>query len=245
MQDISHQSTGEPLTIANPTISDVFDAYLVEQHAKLSANDYDHCKAVIGLLGHSLDGYAYQSLDDDERALWEACQDAEGDQHKEFCEIFGPDHILPNIYEFLGYFMVRKVVADQVLLRAAGTVTQDLAKWMAEKEYATPEESWDAIQHGADAARDLPQAARLSNLLYDLSLGSFSQRDTDIQDQFDIVRVMPGKIWLKGFGDDSAVGPITLPVKATKLCRVGWTISCAIRKTGKKYVLVEAWGVYP
>ena len=89
MQDISHQSTGEPLTIANPTISDVFDAYLVEQHAKLSANEYDHCKAVIGLLGHSLDGYAYQSLDDDERALWEACQDAEGDQHKEFCEMRG------------------------------------------------------------------------------------------------------------------------------------------------------------
>ena len=32
-----------------------------------------------------------------------------GEQHREFCDIFGPEHILENVGEFLNYFMVSKV----------------------------------------------------------------------------------------------------------------------------------------
>jgi len=45
----------------------------------------------------------------------------------EFCDIFGPEHILSSIDEFLGYFMVRKVIAGKALLRTAGTTTKRLA----------------------------------------------------------------------------------------------------------------------
>ena len=40
-------------------------------------------------------------------------------------------------------------------------------------------------------------------------------------------------------------GPILLSEKATKLCRVGWIISGAVRKSGNRCVLVEAFQVYP
>ncbi len=59
------------------------------------------------------------------------------------------------------------------------------------------------------------------------------------------MRVEPGKVWLEGLEDGRLLGPISLPAAATKLCQVGWTISGAVRETGNKCVLVEAWKVYP
>lgn len=246
MQAIANDNNLDSETqTADPTISDVLAAYLADQKAQLSAEAYDHCVAVIGLLKDSLNGYAYNSLDKEKLELWEERFNAEGDRHQEFCEIFGPDEILPNIGEFLGYFMVRKVMVDHHLLRASGTVTKKLAKWMADKGYATAEESLEAMKRGADAARDLPQADRLCSMLYGFLSNKSSPKNTDVEDQFEIMRVEPGKVWLQGFGDDRLLGPISLPVEATKLCQVGWTISGAVRITGKKQVLVEAWGVYP
>ena len=147
--------------------------------------------------------------------------------------------------EFLNYFMVAKVVAGQDFLRASGTVTKKLAKWLADKGYATAEQAGTAVERGADAARDLPMAEKLGALLYEFTSSRFSLKDTDIEGRFEIRRVESGKVWLEDFEDGRLLGPIALPVRATKLCRVGWTISGAVRETGKRCLLVEAWKVYP
>ena len=70
-------------------------------------------------------------------------------------------------------------------------------------------------------------------------------RDDDIEDQFGVERVEPGKIWLEIFDSGRQVVPISLPEAATELCQAGWTISGAVRRIGEKWVLVEAWNVYP
>src|SRR5450756_80420 len=54
-----------------------------------------------------------------------------------------------------------------------------------------------------------------------------------------------GQIWLQDDDDGEDYGPILLTEQATKLCRVGWTISGAVRKSGNRCVLVEAFQVYP
>jgi hypothetical protein len=236
---------GEAATVASPTISTVLAAYLTDEKARLAAKTYGLYADVIDLLQHSLDGYAANSLDKSDYKLWEALFNVGGDEHREFCEIFGPEHILPNIGEFLSYFMVSKVMAGQDLLRASGTVAKKLAKWMAEKGYATAEQAEDTVERGSDAARDLPMAEKLAVLLYEFTSNKYSPKDTDIEDRFEIERVEPGKIWLEGFDDGPLLGPISLPVQVTKLCRVGWTIAGAVRETGKKWILVEAWKVYP
>ncbi len=123
---------GESAAFASPTISAVLAAYLADEEARLAAKTFGLYADVIELLQHSLNGYAANSLDKDEYKLWEELFNAEGDQHREFCEIFGPEHILPNIGEFLSYFMVSKVMAGQDLLRASGTVAKKLAKWLAD-----------------------------------------------------------------------------------------------------------------
>ncbi len=236
---------GEAPITANPTISEVLAAYLADENARLATKTYGLYADVIDLLQHSLNGYAADSLNKDEYELWEQLFNAEGDRHREFCEIFGPEHVLPHMGEFLNYFMVRKVMAGQDLLRASGTVTKKLAKWLADKGYATAEEVEDAVERGVDAARDLPRAEKLGAVLYEFTSSKYSPKDTDIEDRFEIKRVEPGKIWLEGFDDGRLLGPIAVPAQATKLCLVGWTISGAVRETGKKWVLVEAWNVYP
>jgi hypothetical protein len=236
---------GEASMTASPTISEVLAAYLADEKARLAAKTYGPYADVIELLQHSLNGYAANSLDKGEYELWEELFNADGDQHREFCEIFGPEHILPNIGEFLSYFMVSKVMAGPDLLRASGIVTKKLAKWLGDKGYATAEQAEDAVERGTDAARDLPMAEKLLASLYEFTSNKYSPDDADIEDRFEIKRVEPGKVWLEGFDDDRLLGPISLPPQATTLCRVGWTISGAVRETGKKWVLIEAWKVYP
>ena len=244
-RDAHDKPRGEAAAVASPTISAVLAAYLADEKARLAAKTYGLYADVIELLQHSLNGYAANSLDKREFALWEELFNAEGDRQREFCEIFGPEHILPNVGEFLSYFMVSKVMAGQDLLRASGTVTKKLAKWLADKGYATAEQAGDTVERGTDAARDLPMAEKLGALLYEFTSNKYSPDDTDIEDRFEIRRVEPGRVWLEGFDDRRLLGPISLPPQAAKLCRIGWTISGAVRETGKKWVLVEAWKVYP
>lgn len=69
--------------------------------------------------------------------------------------------------EFFGYFMVRKVIAGQELLRATGMVTKKLATWLYEKSDVS-EDEWElAVRRGAEAARDLPRAERFATLGYE------------------------------------------------------------------------------
>jgi len=69
--------------------------------------------------------------------------------------------------------------------------------------------------------------------------------NSDIEGRFSITKVEPGRIWLQDDDDGKDYGPILLPEKATKLCREGWIVSGAVRKSGNRCVLVEIFQVYP
>ena len=231
--------------IADPTILEVFATYLAEQKTRLKPDIYVLYADVIELLQASLDGHAYTSLETSEHGLWERHFNADGDQHREFCEIFGPEYILPNTGEFLGYFMVRKVMAEEDLLRTSGTVVKELAAWLGAKGYAGTDETAAAVEQGAVAALDLPNAEKLAALLYEITSGRYAPEDDDIEDQFGVARVEPGTIWLEIFDSDRQIIAISLPEAATKLCQTGWTISGAVRRIDEKWELVEVWNVYP
>jgi hypothetical protein len=145
-----------------------------------------------------LDGYAYQSLDDDERRRWE--QEFEANEEGAFCRLFGPEKIPENLGEFLDYFMVRKVIAGQELLKASGTVTGKLVRWLAGRGHIDSESAEDASDRAREASRDLPIAERLGMLLHDIT-GQAPDIDPDevadddwIEDYLAITDVEPGKI---------------------------------------------------
>jgi hypothetical protein len=118
---------------SEPSIHQVLAEFLADQRSRLAPRTYRNYEYVVELLSDCLNGYAYQSLDEVDRTRWEAAYDA-GDEEA-FCRLFGPYQIVGNLSEFLGYFMVRKVIAGQELLRAAGTVTKKLASWLHDQGF--------------------------------------------------------------------------------------------------------------
>jgi hypothetical protein len=143
--------------------------------------------------------------------------------------------------EFLGYFMVRKVMAGQDLLRSAGTVTKKLAVWLHEHGHAGETARDVAAARGVTASRDLPRAERLANLLYEqrrataavdramLGPGDIVGEDLPLQ----IERVEPGKLYFTGVD-----GPLRVPRQASDLASPGWDVTIIlIRKRGTWDVL--------
>jgi hypothetical protein len=175
------------------TISEVLAEYLRAEKSRLAPKTLARYTDVIGLFTHSLNGYAANSLSQFERARFDKHFNAEGEEHREFCDLFGPEHILENVGEFLKYFMVSKVIVGADTLRASGTVMKKLAKWLAEHDYVRTDDADLAIEQGGDAARDLPAAEKLSALLYDLTAGRHEPRDSDIEGRFSITKIEPGR----------------------------------------------------
>jgi hypothetical protein len=59
-------------------------------------------------------------LDESDAKQFDQPYNAKATHTGSFATSFGPEHILSSIDEFLGYFLVRKVIAGKALLRTAG-----------------------------------------------------------------------------------------------------------------------------
>jgi hypothetical protein len=174
------------IVTAKPTISEILAEYLADEKERVAARTLSKYEDVVELLKHSLNGYAYSGLEKAERTLWEKHFNADGDAHK----------------EFLNYFMAHKVVAGVDLLRTSGTVIKKLARWLAEHGYVAIEDAALVVEQGAGAARDLPAAAKLATLLYDLTTARFAPRDSDIEGRFGITKVEPRRCTAPGSLDN-------------------------------------------
>lgn len=226
------------------SIDSVLEQFLAEQRERLSDRTFGRYEEVVALLRHSLDGYAYTALDAEERRRWEV--EFEANEEGAFCRLFGPEKIPGHLGEFLDYFMVRKVIAGQELLKAAGTVTGKLVRWLAAHGQIDEHTAEDASDLARDAARDLPSAERLGMLLYEVT-NRASDFDPDaipeedwVEDHLEIANVEPGKIWF-----DGGVGPITVPRKASDLARPGWSAFVTAAKLSGRWQLIEVGPVYP
>jgi hypothetical protein len=233
--------------IAAPTIAEVFAAFLKEQEHRLAPKSFARYREVIGLLRSSLDDYGYQNLSAPERHLFDRFYNAEDEAHRDFCKIFGPDKILPHLAEFLGYFMVRKVMCGYELKHAAGVVTRKLARWLADAGYADRSAAKREVSERSRIARDLPWAevlaARLAEHL-DRIGRKIRDDEEPIEDHFSIREVDIGAVWLEGM-DGARLGPIALPPTLARQCKAGWTIAGALAKRRGQWKLVEVWNVYP
>jgi len=226
------------------TIDDALDAFLAEQRERLSAKTLRNYEDVVSLLRSSLNGYAYQSLDGLEEKRWRKAFDA-GDEEA-FTRLFGPEKIVENLGEFLGYFMVRKVMAGQELLRASGTVTKKLAAWLHEQGYISERQRLEAVERGGDAARELPRADRLGELLHD-EMAKTPPLDPEeipdehwVEDFLAIERVEPGVLWFEG-----GIGPVRVSRRASDLAEVGWGVNIVLAQLRGEWRIVELGFVYP
>ena len=229
---------------AEKTIEAVFDEFLKEQQERLKPSTMRKYEDIIDLFQSCLDGYGHQSLNKQEAALFDRLYNAEGDEHQEFCQVFGPEKIPDNVSEFLNYFMIRKVMGGKELKQAAGTVIKKLGKWLKEKGYIQSESADEVVSRGATAAKELPATEELAWMLADYADCTAVDCVEVVEDHFAIQAVEPGKLHLSAFtGDEEIIVPVSRNI--SNACRVGWSISGALGKTGKGWCFLEAWNVYP
>jgi hypothetical protein len=238
---------------ADPNISRVLEEFLAEQRARLAPRTLAKYEDVLDLLRHHLNGCAYESLSKAEAALFDRHFNAQGEAHRDYCQLFGPDKIAEHLGSFLGYFMIRKVMAGEDFKRAAGSVAKKLSKWLAAKGYVSEETGREGAGIGTAAARDLPRAERAAQILRD-AVGQPGIDSTDLADEdyhefdhFTIARVEPGRLWLEiqDGRKRRLCGPIPVPAPSTKLLREGWELSCALGRVRGTWHIVEMANVYP
>jgi hypothetical protein len=229
---------------ATVTIDEALEAFLEEQRERLSPKAMRNYDEVVFLLRSSLNSYAYDSLDEVEQKRWRKAFD-DGDEEA-FTKLYGPDKIVGHLGEFLGFFMVRKVMAGEELLRASGTVAKKLASWLHEHGYITDEQWKEAAERGTDAAHDLPKADRLGHLLH-LELEKTPRFDPDdvpeehwVEDFLAIERVEPEALWFEG-----GIGPVRVSREASDLAQVGWGVNIVLAQLRGKWRIVELGFVYP
>jgi hypothetical protein len=111
-------------------IKEVFEQFLSEQESKLAPKTYRDYASVIGLFESQLDSYAWNNLDDGDKAYDKAQK-----KGKSFIDLYDHNHIEDNIGEFLDYFVPRKVMAgDEFIFKTCPRVIRKLLKWMRNKK---------------------------------------------------------------------------------------------------------------
>jgi hypothetical protein len=96
-----------PPQIADRTIEEVLKQFIKDTGAAKGIRKEDK-KGATELFIDCMNGYAHQSLSREERKIFEHYYDLEGEDHKEFCQVFGPDKITENVAEFVGYFLMAR-----------------------------------------------------------------------------------------------------------------------------------------
>ncbi|MCL5053846.1 MAG: hypothetical protein M1447_08570 [Gammaproteobacteria bacterium] len=141
--------------------------------------------------------------------------------------------------------MVQKVMGSQELLRSSGTVTKKLAAWLYEQGYVSESERDLAMDQGARAARDLPPAEHLANLLYkqcaevpDCDPDALDEEDT-VEDQLTIERIETGALYFSG-----EIGPLAVSERASELAKVGWDNYASLVRIADIWWLDKVGNVY-
>lgn len=221
------------------TILETFDEFLADQEARLSPNTYRKYEDIISLLQNYLESY-WPDHDQDE---YDRITDAGGT----FCGTFGPKEITGGYGEFLGHFMPHKVMCGKETMKAAGTVTKKLAKWLAEKGYV--EDTSDATERASEAIKELPATQDVLDLLdayVDVNAPDDYDDNDEIQDHFWIKKIEPGMLWLEPLTMlDGVIGPVPVPKKVTQICGEMWDLSGVVVRTARGWRLLEVWSVTP
>lgn len=232
-----------------PSIDELMTAYLAEAlAADPAARDREDGgpEASLDLLRGALNNYGHQYLGGADAERFQAAYN-DGDEEA-LCRMAGPAVLLKYLDEFLGYFLIRKVLCSDDEIAAIVEDVRAFVAWLRDRGAITPAAARKALGRLAGASVDLPAAERLSEILY--RLGDQARRrgrpavppdyEEIVEDYLVVERVAPGRIWFLG-----GVGPIKVPDEASALARPGWTINLVLGKRGEQWDVLEVGNVYP
>ena len=69
---------------------------------------------------------------------------------------------------------------------------------------------------------------------------------SEIDSSFNIVKIEPGKLWLEDYLESGeTIGPVLVSEEISSMCKVGWTVSLWVVKTGRGWRILETGYVRP
>ncbi len=230
--------------IASPTITEVLGRFLEEQRMRIKPATFRKYDDVIYFFKESMNGYAYQSLDQEEEEFFDHFYNLEGEEQRQFCDVFGLEKMLENVYEFLDYFMIRKVICGTGMLKAAGTVIKILMKWLADNGYVDTEMAAEYADEAGEASKELPAMEKLANSLWRYAQDQEEIRfRKTIEGYFSVQRVENDRLHLMENGGKTLV--LKLPEEITRKCKFGWSIYLELGKAKDGWKILEVGSVYP
>ncbi|MGH2788481.1 MAG: hypothetical protein ACRDJV_11310 [Actinomycetota bacterium] len=229
------------------TINQVFDEFLVIQRARLSESGARRYEEVLGYFRSCMDGYGHQWLSGKEAELFDRVYSRD-EEAGSFCNFFGPDKVLENLDDFVGWFLVRKTFASKSTLQATPTVLRKLVQWLVEEGHVASDAA-DGLAELLDDAGSLAKAeefsSRLHNLLEAGPIDSLMESQ-DWESQMAVIsRIDRGTIWLQNEETGYEL-PLGVPDDVAKLAVPGWRVSALhLGRTPEGWCLLEMGNVYP
>jgi hypothetical protein len=184
-------------TECGKSIKEIVEEFLAEQQARLSSKTYSGYEEAMYFFRMYLNNFGHQHLNKTETKRYEKLE-ASGD--KNFWEIFGPEHLgYSEISDFLADFMVRKVASSKTLMETTSRVMHKLVKWLHEKGYMPDKEFEEISRSMKELKPNLPVVGDVTDLIYDYVQKHpvKAQYTSDLDAYFKIVKIDPGKLWLK------------------------------------------------
>jgi hypothetical protein len=224
-------------------IENVFVKYLAESATASKAGNAKR-ETALELFTAYLNGYAYQDLDLDEASMFEVLNISEGDDHREFCQVFGADKILGAVEPFVDYYLISSVVASGTTLSAYATEIAKLCKWLKKNKLVDTDRASMLEDLVIDMAKLLPRRVKAGELLHDnVEANGNNLPHPEVDGAMSVVKIDEEAIWLEDdFG--KKFGPIALPKKTLDALTVGWNFYCSLSKKGGKWLLAEVGEVY-
>jgi len=230
----------------NKPIKEILEEFLAERLARLSSKTYSGYEETISFFRTYLNSYGHQHLTRAENERYDELETSEG---KSFWEIFGPEHLSSSeISDFLANFMVRKVAGSRTLMENTGRVMYKLVKWLHENGYMPDKDYEEAAENVKKLKIDLPLVGEVTDLIFDYveKHPVETRYANDIDAYFEIVKIEPGKLWLEDYLESGkTVGHVIVPEEISLKCKVGWTISLWVAKTGNVWRILESGNVLP
>lgn len=229
------------------TIGQVFDEFLGLQRARLSGPTVGRYEEVLGYFRSCMDGYGHQWLSEEE-AEWFIGEYNRDEEAGSFCNLFGPEKIIENMEDFVGWFLVRKTFASKPTLLATPTVLRKLVRWLVEEGHIDPEAADDSREL-LDDAGSLAKAGEFASHLYKtLEKGPVDSliESQDWENEMAVVtRIDRGMIWLQNETTGFELS-LAVPDDVADLAEPGWRISALnLGRTPQGWCLLEMGNVYP
>lgn len=229
------------------TINQIFDEFLVLQRARLGESSLRRYEEVLGYFRSCMDGYGHQWLSNKEAELFDR-EYSRDEEAGSFCNLFGPEKILENLDDFVGWFLVSKTFASKSTLQATPTVLRKLTQWLVE-EGLVASDAADGSAELLDDAGSLASAEEFSGRLYDLleadPVDSLIENQDWENEMAVISRIDQGMVWLQNEETGYEL-PLPVPGDVGKLAQPGWRISALhLGRTQKGWCLLEMGNVYP